>query len=209
MTKAKTKGEKRRFRKLAMPELADVPRKKKRGRARMDELKAEPDAQMVVLTARARQSGVTPKDITDMRNPAYGEAAGRAIFATHKPEAAQRIWDVYRAFTASEATYARYYLGLRLHAATAKLEMMPDRLETRPDDKPDLRTEEERSRDASNAWMRWQGLIMHLPDFHQHAIYDVSYGRVEPMAEGRITDSGRRFVWAMERFTEVVEKKSL
>jgi len=172
----------------------------------MEELKAEPGIQKIVFAARARQAGKKPKDLTEMDREAYGEAAGVAILAIHGGDTAKRLWDAYRGFTAAEATYAKYYLGLRLHAATAKLEMMPERLETRPDDKPDLRTEEERSRDAANAWMRWQGFIMHLPCYQQAAIYDVSYGRVEPMSEGRITDHGRRFVWAMERFADVVDR---
>lgn len=205
MTKAKTKGEKRRFKKLAMPNLTLVPRRKKRGRARMEEIKAEPDAQMTVLAARARLSGMSPKDITEMRDPAYGEDAGMAILAIHKGDNAKRLWAAYRDFTAAEATYAKYYLGLRLHAGTLKLELLPDDFEVRPDDKLDLRSEEERSRDAASAWMHWQGLIMRLPCYQQAAIYHVSYGRAKPMDAGKITDSGRRFVAAMERFAEVVD----
>lgn len=210
MTKAKTKAEKRRFKKLAqigLPELADAPRKLKRGRARMDEIKSEPEAERTVLEARARQAGKQPKDLNEMRDPAYGEAAGVAILAIHGGDTAKRLWAAYRGFTAAEATYAKYYLGLSLHAQTAKLEMMPERLETRPDDRPDLRTEEERSRDASNNWMRWQGLIMHLPCHQQAAIYDVAYGRVEPMSQGKVTDHGRRFVVAMEAFANVLDQQ--
>ncbi|PIY28387.1 MAG: hypothetical protein COZ09_10070 [Comamonadaceae bacterium CG_4_10_14_3_um_filter_60_42] len=210
MTKAKTKGQKLHLKKLAklsLPDLAEVPKAKKRGRARMEELNAEPDAQMVVLTARARQSGISPKDIMETRDPAYGEAAGRAIYVTHKPEVAQRLWAVYRAFTASEAMYLRLCLGLRLHAATAKLEMMPgDDFQVRPDDKPDLRTEDEKASDASNAWARWRGYFTSMADYHQDAISDVSYGRVDAMDGGRLTDHGRRFVVAMERFADVVDR---
>lgn len=204
-SKTYSKGAKRRAKK-AMPELASAPRRKTRGRQRMAEIKADPEAERTVLEARARQSGLQPKELTEMRDPALGEAAGRAIHAVHKGEAAKRLWSVYTGFTSAEATYAKHYLGLRLHANTAKLEMMVERIETRADDKPDFRTEEERSRDASNNWMRWRGLIMHLPSVQQSVIFDVSYGRAEPMDAGQITDHGRRFVTALEWFAEVIDR---
>jgi len=36
----------------------------------------------------------------------------------------------------------------------------------------------------------------------------VSYGRVDAMDGGRLTDHGRRFVVAMEKFADVVEKNA-
>lgn len=204
-SKTYSKGAKRRAKK-AMPELASAPRRKTRGRKRMAEIKADPEAERTVLEARARQSGLQPKELTEMRNPALGEAAGRAFYAIRHPEQAKRLWSVYTAFTAAEAHYAKHYLGLRLHANTAKLEMMVERIETRADDKPDFRTEEERSRDASNNWMRWRGLIMHLANPDQRVIFDVAYGRAEPMDAGQITTTGAHFVAAIERLADVVDR---
>lgn len=260
-SKTYSKGAKRRAKK-AMPELASAPRRKARGRQRMAEIKADPEAERTVLEARARQSGLGLDELLEwletkstrsakavklkqsgfsfaevgeelgvsgnraeqiveaahvmmetekvsiLRNPALGEAAGRAIHAIHGGEAAKRLWSAYTAFTASEATYAKHYLGLRLHANTAKLEMMVERIETRADDKPDLRTEEERSRDASNNWMRWRGMIMHLANPDQRVIFDVAYGRAEPMDAGKITTTGAYFVAAIERLADVVDRHS-
>lgn len=205
--KTYSKGAKRRAKK-AMPEIAATPRRKSRGRQRMAEIKADPEAQRTVLEARARQSGKAPKELTEMRDPALGEGAGRAIHAIHRGEAAKRLWSVYTGFTAAEATYAKHYLGLRLHANTAKLEMMVERIETRADDKPDFRTEEERSRDASNNWMRWRGYIMHLANPDQRVIFDVAYGRAEPMDAGQITRTGLHFVSAMEQLADVVDRST-
>lgn len=84
MAKAYTRGAKRRVKKQALPGLAPTKPRKSRGRARMAEIKADPEAERTVLEARARQSGQFPKDLTEMRHTAYGEAAGCAIYAIHE-----------------------------------------------------------------------------------------------------------------------------
>ena len=199
-----TKGAKLRAKK-ELPKLAETPRRKSRGRKRMAEIKAEPNADRTVLEARARQAG--SKDLGAMRLPAYGEPAGQAIMAIHGGDDARKLWDAYTRLTASEAAYAKRYLGLRLHAKTAKIEMMRERVETRPDDKPDHRSDDDKDRDAVNGWMRWRGYVMHLSAADQTAIFDVAYGRVYPMDGGSITAHGKLFVAALERFAKVVEKK--
>lgn len=173
----------------------------------MAEIKAEPGADQVVLEARARQSGLTFKSLTEMREPALGEAAGRAIFHIHKRERARELWKAYTGLTGAEAAYAKTYLGMSLHAKTAELKYLVDQVEARADDRPDLRDEEERARDASNRWMSWRGMVMQLDRKDQVAIQDVSLGRVEPMDGGQVTAQGKRFVEALERLAAVVERK--
>jgi len=173
----------------------------------MAEIKADPDAERTVLQARARQMGVEPKDMTDMRKEALGEPAGRAIYLMHSGDHAHRLWETYKGFTAAENQYARRYLGLSLHAKTAKIEMMPETFEARADDQPDLRSDEERDRHTVNRWMQWRGYIMRLPARQQTAIFDVAYGRAEPIDAGQLTPQGRRFVEAMGELAKVIEKK--
>lgn len=201
--KAYSKAAKLRAKK-AMPALAPVPQREADGRTKRSlnpDHERSPD--QVVLKARARHMG--RKDYRDMAHPAYGEAAGQAIMASRDEGRAKELWEVYKTFTAVEAIYAKTYLGLRLHAKTAKVEYLIETFEARPDDRPDYRTEEERSKDASNRWAIWRGYLMCLPKPVQGFIKDAAYGRGEPMAGGKVTAFGRRFVAAVELLAKEVE----
>lgn len=67
---------------------------------------------------------------------------------------------------------------------------MPERFETREDDKPDLRSEDECHRDAVNDWMRWRGYIGQLRSDQQFALFEVVRGRAEPVVEAELTRGG-------------------
>lgn len=205
-----TKGAKRRAKRdMADFDVPDVPRKQPNGRTRRDKAElSDRNPQKVVLAARARHMGKTAKQLDEMRLAALGEPAGMAIYKTHTGDEAHRRWQAYAGFTAAEATYAKTYLGLRLHAKTAKVEYLIERFEARPDDSPDLRSEEERSRDAANNWARWRGYVGCLARPDQQAIYDVAYGRAEPMLGGKVGPYGKRFVEAVGRLADVVERGS-
>lgn len=192
---------------LSLPGLAPTPRPKKRGKARMTEIAREQDPQRVVLSARARMMGKenTVQNRSDMRTQALGEAAGRAIYLACDEDEAAKLWDVYAGLTATEARYSRLVLGKSLHAKCAKIEMMPERFETREDDSPDLRSEDERHRDAVNAWARWRGYIGHLHSHQQNAIWAIARDRVQPLSEAKLTQPGRLFVEALRALAEVVD----
>lgn len=181
--------------------LAPVRRRAKQGRARMQELKTNPalsrreDPTLVALKARARMMGT--KDLNAMRSQALGEPAGRAIYLRYEGSEAAELWDVYAGLTAAEARYAKIVLGVPIQAKVAKIEYLPERLETGADDDPDLRTEDERHRDAVNSWIRWRGLIQQLSAGEQTAIWAVVRGRAEPVHEGSLTRSGGRFLEAL------------
>lgn len=189
--------------------LAPVPRKEKDGKStrakRTAQKLSERDPQKAALQARARMMGVddTVRNRQAMRSQALGEAAGRAIHIGCDPDTAERLWRVYADFTATEERYARTVLGKGLHAKTAKIETMPERFETRPDDRLDLRDEDQRHRDAVNAWMRWRGYIGQLHSHEQHAIFAVVRGRVEPVVDAALTQPGKRFVEAIEKLSEI------
>lgn len=206
MGKAYSKGAKRRA-KQAMPGLAATPRRKARGRARMDELpgEREDEAQSTVLTARARQMGLPASKALDMKHARLSEGAGMALDIIYDPEEATRLWGHYVAMTASEAKYHRS-LGKSIHPKTAKIEMMQERFETRPDDAIDLRTEEERDRDAVTSWMRWQGIIGRLDARHQSSIFNAYRHQIEMVSGGYVTAAGRRFVDAMVRLDLLMQK---
>ncbi|WP_424974251.1 hypothetical protein [Dinoroseobacter sp. S124A] len=174
---------------------------------------AERDPQKTAIEARKRHSGNKDKDA--MRHPAYGEPAGQALMAICGADEAETLWGTYKALTAAQDKYHRRILGKGLHPKTAKLEMMPDVVESRPDDQPDLRSEDERDRDTVNAWMRWQGHLGCLPASHRLSIYQTRTDQVQVMGSdfdakkekivAVVTGQGRRFVEAMRALQVVVD----
>ena len=172
----------------------------------MAEIKADPEAQRTVFQARARQMGVTPEAMTAMNATALSEPPGQAIHMIHAGDTANRLWEVYAAFTAAEARYLRRYISASVHAKTAKLEAMPEVFETRDDQSPDLRDADERDRDAITAWARWRDHLAGIPRHHQSIIFDVAYARVEPVRNGRVTQRGRLFVAAIEALADRVDQ---
>ena len=207
MGKAYTKGAKLRAKK-EMPGLAPVDRREKDGRVRRS---TRPDYERSpedkVLRARARHMGKPEQKKSKMKSEALAFAAGRAIYSLHEGKPAARLWEAYTRLTDAEARYLKHSTGLSLYAKTARLEYLPERFESRADDSPDLRTDDEKFQDASNKWMYWRGLVMHLPSFQQTIIFDIAYGRVDPMDGGEITPYGGRFVEALEKFADVVDEK--
>lgn len=201
MAKAYTVGEKRRIRKLAreMPQLAEVPKVSKRGSARMKEIRE--DTQAVVLTARARQMGRPQSEAREMNRQRLSDEAGMALSLLCDPDTAERLWRLYVALTAAEARYHRS-IGKSIHAKTAKIEMMQERFETRPDDQIDLRSPDERDLDAVRSWMYWQGQIGRL-DLRRQAIYAAYRYHVDLVDSGKVLPAGRRFVAAMRLLGEV------
>jgi hypothetical protein len=206
MAKNYSKGAKRRAKK-ELPGLAPVERREKDGRVqrstRPDYERAPEDK---VLRARARQMGKPEQKKSKMKAEALAFAAGRAIYSIHEGKPAARLWDAYTRLTDAEARYLKHATGLSLYAKTARLEYLPERFEARDDDSPDMRTDDEKFQDASNKWRYWRGLVMHLSCFQQTCIFDVAYGRLDPMDAGGITSYGGRFVEALERFADVVDE---
>lgn len=129
--------------------LAPIPQQKARGRARMAEIENE----IPVYQARARQMGIS---IDEAKHEMLSEDAGRAIYTISDKEQRERLWGHYKALTAALWRYQLLCLDISPHAKSAKLEMMPERFEARADDKPDLRTPEEKADAARRAWKHWE-----------------------------------------------------
>lgn len=210
----KGSGTRARARKLearkALPELAAVPRREADGKTtrkkRTAALRADRKPCKTALQARARMMGKDVRDAEEMRHQALGEPAGRAIFSVLEGRDAARLWDVYAGLTAAEARYAKIVLGVPINAKVAKIEFLPERMETNADDALDLRSDDEKHRDAVNSWMRWRGYVQHLDSRRQAAIWDVVRGRTEPMKDGKVTASGGVLVLALRDLAEVVDK---
>jgi hypothetical protein len=204
MAKAYTKGAKLRAKKAAqaMPRLAEVPKKQPNGRTRRKT--GERETQAVALTARARHMGKPASDAREMDLERLSDGAGMALSLICDPGTAESLWRHYASLTAAEARYHRS-IGKSIHAKTAKIEMMQERFETRPDDQIDLRTQEERDRDAVHQWMRWQGALARIAPHHRTAIFDAYRYHVDLVDAGEVLPAGRRFVRAMQVLSVAAE----
>lgn len=174
--------------------IVPVVRKQTNGRARRPVEKRDKSIQN--LKARCRQMGKLDDNADEMRAAMIGEDPGRALALTCDPDTAARLWQWFVDMSAAEARYHRS-IGKSLHAKTARLEVLADRFETRADDRPDLRTQDERDRDAVTGWMRWQGYLGRLSAADQSAIFMVYRHGAVAVVSGVVTRAGKRFVAAM------------
>lgn len=182
------------------------PRKKSGQGAKAYRAPVDPEPPRVTLEARARQMGKPASQWVDMRSQALGEDAGRAIYYVAAPDDAPQLWGVYKGLTEAEVRYCRLKLGKSVSAKTAKIEMEPEKIETRAEESPpDDRTWEEKLRSATNRWMDWQRWMGMLSSADQTAIWDIARGRREAMTGGEITGAGVRFVAAIVNLAERVD----
>ncbi|WP_323008949.1 hypothetical protein [Paracoccus sp. (in: a-proteobacteria)] len=203
MTKAKSKGQKlaeRRRRAMAeagLPELAPIERRNQpRQNGRF--VRVEEDPRKVVLNKRCRDMGEkeTRENRRLMSQSMLGDHVGQALYLD-TPKDAERLWQTFCKLDAADAVYHARVLGRSRHAKCGKVEFMPERLETRPDDGTDYRSDDERYRSAVNNWMRWHGYVGRLAGHEQSAIWDGVYMRCEMHKGGKVTTRGRSFVAAL------------
>lgn len=150
----------------------------------------------VVRDARARHLAMQASDIMDA--PMLGEQAGRAICIGATDEAeAERLWETFKIMDAAAETYARRILGRSRFPAVAKMEYLPERFETRADDRIDIRTPEEKDASAKKEWLRWCDLSANLQP-PLHAALHMSLRHKVQLHQGRgLTGAGRLFLAAI------------
>lgn len=176
MSKALSKAAARRRAKKAaqsagLPDLAPIPKAKKRGRARMDQIRglAETQAPPPVLLARARRRKALPTDAEDLRKalrdaraPWNGCPAGMAM-AAHVTGDRERhtLWDAIQHMRAVWAAYDRALSAPDRHAQSLRL-LLPIEAMQADASSPaaDPRTEVERyraaidNREILSGWLR-------------------------------------------------------
>lgn len=154
------------------------------------------DPRAVVMAARVRQ--MAGQTVGDFLLPMYEHPCGQAIAAKAKDkDEALALWAIFDPMDKADAAWCRHVIGRPRFATTTKLELMPEAFEARPDDKPDLRTDAEKHRDASEAQARWRGYMAALTQGERGVIRRVLRGLSEPMRDGKVTCEGHRFVRAM------------
>lgn len=157
-----------------------------------------------VMQARARQMNRKATDA--MLGSHLCEDTGRAIDIGSKNETeCKALWGVFISFDKAEHNYFRQIIGRPRFPSVSKMEFMPERLETRADDRPDLRSEDEKIRDASNGWARWQGYLGHLAAHERSAIIRAAWQMDDLHKGDTLTAAGNAFVLAMRSLREVVD----
>ncbi len=157
----KAKGDWKAAVKLApVPKRAEQPRNREGRFSRPAE-----DPRREALNSRCIRFGLAPnaRNREIVKSPWMCCDIGFVIEASCGDREAARLWDVFARWVRAEATYRARYLGQGEQPAGAALQMIPDRIETDQSATVDVRTSDERDRDAVNAWMRWQGHLGHLP----------------------------------------------
>lgn len=164
------------------------------------------DPRTVVIEARARMMSKEPGP--DMLADMLCEHAGQAInIGARDKDEAGKLWADFRRLDAADETYFRRIIGKPRFPNVARLEMMPETFEARPDDRPDSRTDEEKNRDAVNAWMRWHGILNRLASHERATIMSaIRQTSGDLHKRGGLTTSGQAFIAAMRVLRSEVER---
>lgn len=152
----------------------------------------------VVRAARARHMAM--QSSTAMDEPMMGEEAGRAITIGAADEhEADQLWETFKLIDASDEAFSRRVLGKQRFPNVARMEMLPERMETRPDDRIDVRTADEKAADAKRSWAGWCELLgsLHMP---LHAAMHMALRQRVKLHQGQtLTLAGRLFVQALRQ----------
>ena len=203
---AKTKREKT---------LMRARRRKRTARAMYDEYRSEvihnvplqtiEEVREVVRAARARHMAMQASAAMD--EPMMGEEAGRAITIGAADEhEADQLWETFKLIDASDEAFSRRVLGKQRFPNVARMEMLPERMETRPDDRIDVRTADEKAADAKRSWAGWCELLgsLHMP---LHAAMHMALRQRVKLHQGRqLTRAGSLFVDAIRQVNAVYRK---
>lgn len=204
-SKAQARRNRRKWKAQQLPELAPIERNEQpRHKGRF--IRSEEDPQKTARTARLRQlpGGDTGKHKDDALAPLLGCPMGFVILTERRRDVASALWDVWQAYCAAERTYRLRILGLSGEPKGASLEMTPETISTNPDEKPDLRSEDEKDRDASNNWMRWQGYLGCIPKEQASLLRRAEKGTCRPLWQDCApTQTGMAALAALEALAEV------
>lgn len=203
----KHRANKRKWERADMPALAPVKSSRKpRGPNGQFTGPAE-DPRIVALDARCRHNGLKP-DADNRRlvsAPAYEGHATLAITLSRANDT-DRLLSLWTRIDADHAAYFRHVIGRTRFPNVAKLEMLPEVLEARPDDRPDLRDEEQKAKDAKASRARWFAIFRQLTGHERIMLDDGIWGVREFVRGGQLTTAGMAFVAALRVVHGMVEK---
>lgn len=147
-----------------------------------------------VRTARARHLSRAVSD--DVLAPMLGDPCGQAIsIGAESAQEASELWQVFSDLDAADEAFHRRILGKPRFAAVSKMEFMPERMETGPNEPPiDIRTEDERIAAARESWSNWCADLDKIYPWRRIAVMR-GMRHLEPLhVQGKLTAAGRSFV---------------
>mgnify|MGYP000085429732 CR=1 FL=1 len=191
-----------------LPGLAPIEKAKQHrvgGRFAKDE-----DPRKTALTARCRQLGNdgSRKDQEDAANPMLSHPMGYVIQSECKKDHAAILWDVWQRYSMAERTYRMLYLGTTGDPQGAAIAMVPDKMQTDQSFNVDLRTREERERQAVASWMRWQGYLGQMGAVAASTLRKAERGDGKPLwDDAKPTYQGRCALTSLSVLAGIVDSR--
>lgn len=169
MTKARTKGARRRARaNLITLHGGQQVEARPTGRDRWHTQQPEPPADLVALTARSRRAGCA---LDEAKDALAGDDIGRCIRFIHHPvEARERLSVVWEGLVKSWHNYRTRCLGLPPGPQSSSLPMLPDQAEIDRSLTVDTRTADQKAEAARESWFAWLDALQELPKESRHAL---------------------------------------
>ena len=197
----------RRKKRASLDELCAVPsvaRREKQARQNGRFTKVEEDPRAAFLNARCRRFGIDQTDENRSRMAGVHLCCdlGFVLEAACKPADIAPLWDVFSRWCRAEAVYRARYVGQREQPASAALTMVPEPMETDPSLTVDVRSQDERDRDAVSGWMRWQGFLGHLPAQHRTVLHNARRQDGPVLWSGAATEAGLLALEALRGLAE-------
>jgi hypothetical protein len=155
---AKSARRKRKGR-ITMPGGESVPQRAT-GRDRTHTNQPTQDARMTAMQAHERMTGVNGAAALD---PALATDLGRCIVALCHGDERATLLDAWQAISAAHRQYRMMYIGQTGDPQGAAIGFIPERMETDPSLRVDLRTHDERVSSAKAGWAAWDAKIHALP----------------------------------------------
>lgn len=215
MTRASRKNRRRKMAGIAADPmaLAPIPKREKQRRDGNGRFaRPQEDPMRVTLDRRCRRFGLAASEGNReiCRSPWMCCDLGFVIEARtsgrdHMRQKS-RLWDVFTRWCRAETAYRTRYLGQSETPANAALLMVPDVMETDQSATVDVRTPDDRDRDAVNGWMRWQGYLGRLSAEHRKILHHARRDDGPALwRDGLPTPSGVMALAALRDLVDVTE----
>ena len=184
MTKARTHAQriaaKKRARLVTLSDGTQIPMKRQ-GLPRLH-APAHDDSPPPIFEARKRMCAIQPDD------PLHESDMGRCILALSTGDTLRTLRDAWGALSAARANFRTRIIGQTGNPQGAAIAMLPDATETDPSLRVDLRTADERDRDAKRHWAEWEARLKRLPTpMHRWAVRNALDGFIN---EGSLWQDG-------------------
>ena len=175
----------------AFPALASIEKKEQHrvgGKFAKDD-----DPRKTARTARERQltdaKGDMPKG--DALNPILGHEIGYVIHSECGDDQAKRLWDTWQAYCMAERTYRMRILGTTGEPKGASIQMQSEPMQSDQSMRVDVRTDDEKDRQAVTGYMRWQGHLGSMASLYTSALRQAERGNGKPLwQDGAATSAG-------------------